>query len=55
MQSVFYLCNGEKKDCKKQSCYKRGGECKHTKDVRYAKNFHKKYPQQEKSAFWEEE
>ena len=36
---VFYLCNGQKEDCEKTDCYMNGGGCKHTTDVRYAKNF----------------
>lgn len=36
---VFYLCNGQKEDCEKTDCYMNGGGCKHTSNVRYAKNF----------------
>lgn len=44
---VFYLCNGEKEECKNKYgyknkyCYKNGGECEHTSDVRCARNFKK--------------
>lgn len=40
---VFYLCNGEDENCKKNNCYKKGGMCKHTTDIRFAKNFYKPY------------
>lgn len=39
VERVFYLCNGQKENCKKTSCYMNGGRCKHTSDIRYAKNF----------------
>lgn len=37
--TVCYLCNGEVENCRKKHCYKKGGECRHTLDIRYAKNF----------------
>ena len=41
--NVHYLCDGEKKGCRKTICYKIIGNCetacKHTKDIRHAKNF----------------
>ena len=52
MQKVFYLCNGKREECGKRGCYINGGICKHTTDVRYAKNFHKKCL---RSAYWENE
>lgn len=52
-QVIFYLCDGEKEDCKKRSCYKNGGECEHTKDIKHARNFEKKRPEIEQSSFWE--
>lgn len=54
-QKVFYLCDGEKDDCKKRDCYKSGGRCKHTKDIRHAKNFHTRSLQADKEVFWEKE
>lgn len=38
---VLYLCNGKMKGCAKTGCYKNGGECRHTTDVKYARNFEK--------------
>ena len=40
-EKVFYICNGEKPDCTKKHCYRKGGEevCRHTTDIRFAKNF----------------
>lgn len=32
---IFYLCDGKKEDCTKQSCYKKGGPCRHTADERH--------------------
>ena len=49
---VFYLCNGEKEDCKKRTCYKNGGECKHTSNVEYALNFERP---RKNCAFFEKE
>lgn len=44
-KNVFYLCNGQKEDCKKRTCYMNGDKSDHTcfwtRDVRYAKNFEK--------------
>lgn len=57
--TVRYLCNGEKEDCEKQICYKTIGDrenaCKHTKDVRYAKNFSKRIQPVKASGYWEQE
>lgn len=39
MEKVFYLCDGKKEDCKKNTCYKNGGGCKHTSNVKHALNF----------------
>ena len=45
---IFYLCDGEKEDCKKKSCYKNicykyaddpKLVCRRTADIRHAKNF----------------
>lgn len=40
-KKIFYLCDGEVPECKKRSCYKRGGECKHTTNIKHAANFRK--------------
>ena len=53
-KKVFYLCDGEKEDCKKTKCYQNGGECKYTEDIEHAKNFSKE-EHREESSFWEEE
>lgn len=34
----LYLCNGKKKDCHKQSCYRTGGDCRNTFDKKYRLN-----------------
>ena len=52
---VFYLCDGERENCKRNMCYKNGGDCKHTKDIGHAKNFSRKYVRQESSSFYENE
>lgn len=52
---VMYLCNGEKTDCRKNDCHINGGRCRHTKDVRYAKNFEQKLPDIPRSKYWEKE
>lgn len=49
-EKVFYLCDGEVENCKKTVCYKIGGDCKHTSNIKHAKNFRKNYP---KSSFFE--
>lgn len=33
----FYLCDGKVKDCNKKSCYKNGGECRHTSNAKNRK------------------
>lgn len=42
-KKIWYLCDGKKKDCKKDLCYKNtnGGPCRHTSDVEHAINFRK--------------
>lgn len=42
MRKVFFLCNGQKRDCKKRCCYKNGGDCRHTSDINHALNFERK-------------
>ena len=39
MEKVFYLCDGEKENCKKNTCYKNEGVCRHTTDISHAMNF----------------
>lgn len=43
-KTIWYLCDGEKEDCKKRRCYKNTKEnpCRHTKDINHAVNFKKK-------------
>lgn len=43
-KTIWYLCDGEKEDCKKRRCYKNTKEnpCRHTKDINHAVNFRKK-------------
>ena len=31
--TIFYLCDGDIPTCRKDECYKRGGECRHTTDA----------------------
>ena len=40
-RKVFYLCDGERKECSKNTCFKTGCEnpCRHTTDIRHAVNF----------------
>lgn len=56
---VHYLCDGEKEECRKRNCYKTIGNCetacKHTKDIRHAKNFQKMLPHIPQADFWEKE
>lgn len=42
-KKIWYLCDGEKEDCKKKYCYKNTKEnpCRHTKDISHAVNFRK--------------
>lgn len=35
-KKIFFICDGDVPECKKTGCYKRGGECKWTSDVRHA-------------------
>lgn len=39
MDKIMYLCNGNREGCKKNTCYTKGGNCHHTSDIRYARNF----------------
>lgn len=38
---VWYLCDGERPECAKRTCFKNGGTCKHTRDIEHAVNFKK--------------
>ena len=64
-KKAMYLCNGEKEDCRKKTaggklvCYRLsdGNEiavCRHTSDIRYAKNFEQHIPY-ENAKYWEKE
>lgn len=37
-KTILYLCDGEVPTCRKDECYKRGGECCHTTDTTHALN-----------------
>ena len=56
---ILYLCDGEKEDCRKRSCYKTIGDnenpCRHTADITHAKNFKQAYPDIPSSAYREQE
>ncbi|MCD8038895.1 MAG: hypothetical protein LUE96_07420 [Lachnospiraceae bacterium] len=52
---VFYICNGQKEGCRKTDCYINGGGCRHTRDVKFAKNFEQKFPNIPHSKYWEKE
>lgn len=54
MEKIFYLCDGERENCKKTSCYKSGGGCKHTSNVEHALNF-KRVGKSENGSFYEKE
>lgn len=36
---ILYLCDGNDEKCKKTNCYKCGGDCKHTRDIKHAVNY----------------
>lgn len=41
---TLYLCDGKVESCKKKDgCYQRGGECRHTSNIEHAANFQKPY------------
>ncbi len=42
-KAIWYLCDGDKEDCKKRYCYKytEKDPCRHTKDINHAVNFKK--------------
>lgn len=37
--TIAYICNQENECCKKIGCVKNGGECSHTTNIKYSKNF----------------
>lgn len=37
--TYVFLCDGNVEDCPKTNCFKHGGVCYHTMDVRHAVNF----------------
>lgn len=41
---IWYLCDGEKDDCRKSHCYKNTDlePCRHTRDIEHAVSFEKK-------------
>lgn len=39
IKKILFLCDGNVPECKKTHCYKSGGECKCTSDIRHAINF----------------
>ena len=43
---IYYLCDREKEDCRKRTCYKTTGDyehgCKHTSDINHAMNFERR-------------
>lgn len=36
--TILYLCDSDVPACRKDKCYKRGGECRHTTDVAHVLN-----------------
>jgi hypothetical protein len=42
VKRIFYLCDGERENCKKRNCYKNGGDCRHTTDISHAMNFERR-------------
>ena len=36
--TILYLCDGDIPTCRKDECYKRGGECRYTTDADHALN-----------------
>lgn len=38
IKKILFLCDGNVPECKKTHCYKSGGECKCTSDIRHAIN-----------------
>lgn len=58
---IYFLCDGEKEDCKRTYCYKNTDDtpCKRTSDINHAKNFEKMphggYREKEDGKTWEEE
>lgn len=56
---IFYLCDGNKQECKKRNCYKTTGAsvgvCRHTTDINHAMNFKEEIPRNQNKSFWEKE
>lgn len=40
-EKVYFLCSGKMDGCTREDCFKFGGECHHTSDIRSAINFRK--------------
>lgn len=61
VNKIYFLCDGEKEDCKRTYCYKNTNDepCKRTADINHAKNFEKMphggYREKEDGKTWEEE
>lgn len=36
---IAYVCNRQKQCCKSNGCVCNGGDCSHTLDINYSKNF----------------
>ena len=54
-EQIIFLCDGMVEECcSKKGCYKNGGDCRHTSNVRYAKNFDA-YMHGYTRTFWERE
>lgn len=53
-KKIWYLCDGEKPDCKKTYCYKNAKRetCCHTSDISHAVNF-KKSVHGGRTSYWE--
>lgn len=38
MSRTYVLCDGNVEECTKEGCYKNGGECNHTTNIKHALN-----------------
>lgn len=48
---IFYLCDGRDENCERTHCYRMGGGCRHTDNVRHAKSF---YVLMYDGSYWED-
>lgn len=55
-EKVWYLCDGNRPECKKTHCYKNTNEqaCRHTADIRHAINFKEGGRTGRKGQYWEQ-